>query len=178
MLRRLTLFIEYGDRIIDTFHVPKTPANTISVIEAFNEEKDANPKKVAFRDILLSMWKYKENRAVTDLKTITYVWVQEKSLTALLPQIYEKMGRNLQDDKDNLAKFSIKAAAFYGSGEHWSYSQLRDNTPFGAGAKKMLAEYSEFADRQLGDFEIVWTTNTKWNFVVSLYRPVYIFPPK
>lgn len=140
----------------------------ITVSSAYNAEKDNNPKKVALRDIILNMWKYKESRNVADLEFILYENVNEKNMKDMLPTVYQLMGRNMKDDGKNFAKFSLRPRA--SGNEQIAYHKLLTGTPFAAGASKMLREYSEFGTRQLGNFEFQWTSQTTWSFIVYFHK--------
>lgn len=138
---------------------------TIEVTFAYNSDLDANPHKVPLRDILLSYWKYIEGKDVKNLESVFYDNVVEKNMRAMIPKIYPLLGRNIADDMKNEAVIVLSPGATGGEGT--AYSRLLNGCPFPNGASKMLAEYEEFAGRQLGRFEIRWTGGSSLDFVVN-----------
>lgn len=136
----------------------------IEVTFAYNSGLDVNPHKVPLRDILLSYWKYIEGKDVKNLECVLYENVVEKNMRALIPEIYPLLGRDIADDMKNEAVVELRPGATGGEGT--AYSRLLNGCPFPNGAKKMLAEYEEFAGRQLGNFEIRWTGGSSLDFVV------------
>lgn len=153
--------------IIDELSVSEdTPS--IIITQAYNQDLDSNPNKVPLRDILLSFWQYKKGKTVADLEFLLYQNVVEKNMVDMLPDIYALLGRNMDDDKKNLAHFSLRPSA--SGNEQNAYFKLLEGCPFPAGANKMLREYSDFGTRPLGDFEIWWMGGNSFNFVVSFFK--------
>lgn len=74
--------------VIDSIAYPINPstANAVYIEVAYNKGNpeqnhpgDMNPKKVAFRDMLLSFWQTKTGRSVSGLNLFKYYCVEEKS---------------------------------------------------------------------------------------------------
>lgn len=78
------------------------------------------------------------------------------------------IGRDLKKDRNGGpgATFSLSPSGGTFPNEAAAYSKLLNGTPFCQGAKKMLAEYSEFVGRELGDFEFVWHNQLRMDFTV------------
>lgn len=165
-----TYFLEWNTVTVDVFSVSTSVTNMLYVTLAFNKETDTNPKKVPLRDIILSFWKYKKGRRVQDLEYIVYENVIEKDMRALLPEVYDILGRSMEDDMNNSALVTLRPSV--GGNEERAYNLLLNGCPFPAGAKKMLAEYAEFSNRQLGNFEIKWSGGSSFNFFVYFYSQI------
>lgn len=140
--------------IINNMEHDMMDSSRVLVHQAWNKNMDKNPRKVPLRDIVLSYFTRVRGQTSSSLQYITYTDVVEEDLTDLLPEVYAKLGRDLETDKENGASVFVARAS--SGGERDAFTLLVSKTPFGAGARKMLEEYPDFAGRVLKGFNIVW----------------------
>lgn len=153
----------WNGQFINNVEADAKSAGNLLVHDAKNKKGDRNPKKVALRDILTSFWK-KSGKQTSELEYITYTHAVEEDLEKLLPRVYSALGRDMKDDKKGAKSVFINSAS--SGAEQEAYKLLVNKTPFGAGARKMLDEYSDFAGRTLKGFNLVWNKGGGLNFEV------------
>lgn len=122
---------------------PTIPINTFTVTEdkrllkiprTFNNDPnyDRRPKgqKLNLRDQIVSFWSLIENRDLKDLREIKYTGVIEDNLQAYIEEVYDMVGA---DEYDPVTLQPTDP----------TFQMLLNNTPFLAGAQKMLTEYGD-----------------------------------
>ncbi|KAF3766269.1 hypothetical protein M406DRAFT_330101 [Cryphonectria parasitica EP155] len=142
---------------IDVFRYSAEDEGSLDIVCAWNGlDERARHEKLSLRQLLLGFWKFTLGHNPRDLKQITYVYVQETSLTNLIIQIYNKMGAGLFTD------------LLISSGDEEVFQMIANGTPFGNGAQQMLSEYDEFAGVQIESFQFIWEEGENYpDFIVK-----------
>ncbi|KAG8156744.1 hypothetical protein KVR01_013349 [Diaporthe batatas] len=127
---------------INTFSITNNP-HSLKVPRAFNMSSffDNRPrnKKLRLRDQIVSYWTLVEHRDLKDLRQIVYKGVIERNLRDCMEHVYE------MHEVDQSKELTVKA-----SDTDEAYQLLLKNTPFLAGAQKMLDEYADkFAGKKI-----------------------------
>ncbi|KAJ4388218.1 hypothetical protein N0V93_008825 [Gnomoniopsis smithogilvyi] len=105
----------------------------IIIYEAWNRYHDTI-KTMKLRDMIMSVWTLKAEQDATTLKWIKYSNVVEFNTMIALDEIYDKIFPRGQDDLYIPETGGIRKT-------RQAYCKLMINSPFAAGAKKMLREY-------------------------------------
>ncbi|KAJ0120710.1 hypothetical protein J7T55_015442 [Diaporthe amygdali] len=105
-------------------------------------------------------WVSSVGRGAADLLGIKYLDVYEEQLSEVTHQVYDLMGESEAQDL-------IIFRNHHSDEKEETYNLLHDNTPFGAGAQKMIDEFAEMQGKYIVAFG--YEAQASGVFVFTIY---------
>lgn len=155
--------VTYGSTFIADLATYKNDERP-GVLGVFNTltDYDNNPDRLPARALQLGVWVHHVGRDATDLYAIRYLGVYEPALRKVTHRVYELM--DYQQSRD-----LIVFRNHHSDDEEEAYNLIHDETPFGAGAQKMIDENEAMHGKEVEAFGYDLLPSGVFHFTVYFY---------